>query len=102
MRVKKNDTVLVLSGKDKGKQGVVIEFSEKKGKIKIGGIAQVTKHLKARKQGQNSAIIKTESFIDISNVMLMCVACKQPTRIGSGQVDNAKVRVCKRCNETVK
>lgn len=101
MRVKKNDTVLVLNGRDKGKQGVVIEFSEKKGKVKVGGVAEVIKHQKAKKQGQTSAIIKTESFVDTSNVMLVCTSCKKPTRIGSKQTDNGKVRVCKRCNETV-
>lgn len=68
MSIKKNDTVFVLTGKDKGKQGVVIDILPKKGKVKVRGIAVITRHVKARRQGEVSAIKKEESYIDISNV----------------------------------
>jgi large subunit ribosomal protein L24 len=68
MHIKKNDTVVVLTGKDKGKQGVVIEVLPKKGKVKVRGVAIVTRHVKARRQGEVSTIKKEESYIDMSNV----------------------------------
>ena len=67
--VKKNDVVFILSGKDKGKRGTVIEVLPKKGKVKVKGIALVTRHCKARRQGEISTIKKMESYIDISNVI---------------------------------
>jgi large subunit ribosomal protein L24 len=68
--VKKNDLVYILTGKDKGKTGVVLELCPKKGKVKVKGIAVVTRHVKARREGEASSIKKEESFIDISNVKL--------------------------------
>ena len=68
MNIKKNDMVLVITGADKGKKGSVIEILPEKGKIKVQGVAIVTRHAKARRQGEKSAIKKLERFIDISNV----------------------------------
>lgn len=99
-RIKKNDTVLVLSGKDKGKKGSVIATSSKKGKILVKGIAIVTRHAKARKQGEASAIRKEESFINASRAMPVCTSCKKPCRTGSKQLENGKrTRICIRCKE---
>ncbi|MGE0206604.1 MAG: 50S ribosomal protein L24 [Candidatus Babeliales bacterium] len=99
-RVKKTDTVTVVSGKDKGKSGKVIEILPKKGKVLVKGVALVTKHQKARKQGEVSAIKKQESFVDLSNVMPNCTSCKKPVRIGAKVIDSGKrIRVCKSCNE---
>ena len=67
--VKKNDVVFILTGKDKGKSGTVIEVLPKEGKVKVKGIALVTRHMKARRQGETSTIKKMESYINISNVM---------------------------------
>lgn len=69
--IKKNDTVRVITGKDKGKEGSVIAILPKKGKVMVKGVAIVTRHAKARKQGETSSIKKRESYIDISNVMLV-------------------------------
>jgi large subunit ribosomal protein L24 len=68
--IKKDDLVIVISGKDKGKKGHVVEVLPKKGKVKVRGVAIVTTHYKARRQGETSAIKKEESYIDISNVVL--------------------------------
>ena len=68
-RVKKGDQVVILTGKDKGKRGEVIEISLKKGKLKVKGINFVVRHMKAKKQGETSSIKKLEAFIDVSNVM---------------------------------
>lgn len=98
-RLKINDTVTVIAGKDKGKSGQVIEILPKKGKVKVKGIALVAKHKKARKQGEVSGIRQIESLIDISNVMPVCRACKVPTRVGVKSVDDAKLRICRQCHE---
>lgn len=68
MKIKKNDTVVVISGSDKGKQGSVIDILPKKGKVKVQGVAMVSRHTKARRQGEKSMIKKQERYIDISNV----------------------------------
>ncbi len=99
MRVKKNDKVAVITGKNKGKQGTIIEILPKEGKVKVKDVAIVTRHRKARKQGETSAIVKSESFIDISNIMPICGSCKKPTRVGSKIVNEKKALICKRCNE---
>lgn len=94
-RVKPKDTVVVLTGKDKGKQGEVIAISTKKGKVKVRGIAIVTRHVKARRQGETSTIKKEESFIDLSNVMPVCAKTGKASRINfATSADGAKVRVC--------
>ena len=100
MRVKKNDTVIVLSGKDKGKRGSVVDILPKKGKVVVKGVAVVTRHAKARKQGEMAGIKKQESFIDISNVMPLCASCQKPCRVGSSVLEGGKkARSCKRCHE---
>lgn len=67
-KIKKNDTVIVITGSDKGKKGTVIDILPKKGKVKVQGVAIVSRHAKARRQGDKSKIRKQESFIDVSNV----------------------------------
>ena len=100
MRVKKNDTVMVIMGKDKGKQGTVLSIEPKKGKVLVKGIAIATHHAKARKQGDVSGIKKQESFINASKVMPVCTACQKPCRVGSTVLESGKkARACKRCHE---
>jgi len=101
MRIKKNKTVVVISGKDKGKQGNVIEILPKKGKVKVENVAVMSRHTKARKQGETSGIIKSEAFIDISKVMPVCGSCKKATTVRVGIVDNKKNLICKHCNEII-
>lgn len=99
-RIRKNDTVVVLSGKDKDKQGTVIQISPKRGKLVVKGIALLTRHVKARKQGEVSGIKKQEGYIDLSNVMPVCALCQKPCRVGSKLLENGtRVRTCKRCKE---
>ncbi|MEX0939988.1 MAG: 50S ribosomal protein L24 [Candidatus Babeliales bacterium] len=99
-RIKKNDTIVVISGKDKGKKGEIIEILPKKGKVLVKGVALVTKHYKARKQGEKSGIKKIESYIDSSNIMPICPSCGKPARVGAKEVESGKrLRVCKQCNE---
>jgi len=99
-RIKKNDAVKVISGRDKGKTGSVIEILPKKKKILVKGIAMVTKHAKPRRQGETGGIKKKESYIGLSSVMPVCSACKKPTRVNTKQLsEGERVRVCNRCQE---
>lgn len=99
-RIKKNDTVVVLSGKDKDKKGTVIEVLPKKDKVLVKDIALVTRHAKARKQGEVSGIKKEESYVPSSILMPVCVSCKQPCRVNAKVIESGKrVRVCNRCEE---
>ncbi len=99
-RVKKNDSVFVLSGKDKGKKGTVLAISPKDGKVLVKDVAVVTRHVKVRKQGDVAGIRKEERFIDVTCVMPMCTSCNKPCRVGSKTLENGKrVRVCVRCKE---
>ncbi len=101
MRIKRNDTVLVIAGKDKGKRGVVLEVLPDKNLIKVQGIAVMTKHVKARRQGEISAIKRQEGFIHLSNVMLISPDGK-PCRVGVKTLeDGKKVRVCNRTGQTI-
>lgn len=101
-RIKKNDKVIILTGKDKGKQGIVLDINPKKNLVKVQNVAVVTKHVKARKQGQVSNIIKEEGYIDLSNVMLVSPIDSKPTRINFKVLENGnKVRVCNRTKENI-
>ena len=106
LHVKKDDTVLILSGDDKGKQGKVLAASPKEGKVIVEGLNMVKKHVKARKAGDPSGIIEAEGALYASKVQIVCPACKKPTRVAHKKVtaDNGKersVRICKKCGETL-
>ena len=102
MFVKAKDQVVVLTGKDKGKQGKVTSVAPKAGKVTVEGVAMVTKHQKARAQGQPGGIIHKEAYIDASNVMVVCPKCGKPSRMGHQVLeDGKKVRVCKKCGAQI-
>ena len=97
MNIKKNDTVVVLSGKDKGKQGKVQRTMPEAGKVIVEGVNVATCHMKARKQGDESGIIRREIPIYACKVMRVCPKCGKATRPAYKFVDGNKVRVCKKC-----
>jgi large subunit ribosomal protein L24 len=93
-RIKMNDTVMIISGKDKGKTGTVIDISAKKGKVMVKGIALVTRHTKPKRQGETGGIKKREGYIELSKVMPVCPETHKPARIGSKMLENGeRVRV---------
>ena len=101
MHVKRGDMVKVIAGKDKGMEGKVITAMPNKGKVIVEGVAIVSKHQKARRQGQESGILKMQAPIDASNVMRICSKCGKAARTGIKILeDGSKVRYCKKCNET--
>ena len=98
LHVKKNDNVVVISGKDKGKQGKVLAAMPKDGRIIVENVNIISRHTKPMGQGKEGGIIKKEGAIDASNVMLVCSKCNKATRIAFMiQPDGKKVRVCKKC-----
>ena len=103
VHVKKGDTVIVLSGKDKGKKGKVLEVSPKEQKVIVEGINMVTKHVKPRKMGDVGGIVKVEGAMYACKVMAVCPKCGKPTRPAHKFLnDGSKERVCKNagCGET--
>ncbi|MBO7738793.1 MAG: 50S ribosomal protein L24 [Oscillospiraceae bacterium] len=101
MNIKKNDTVVVLSGKDKGKQGKVLETMPSVGKVLVEGVNVATTHVRPRKQGEEGGIVRKEIPMYASKVMRVCPKCNKPTRAAFKFVDGEKVRVCKKCGETI-
>ena len=102
MHIRSKDTVVVITGKDKGTTGKVLTAFPKTNKIIVEGVAIATKHQKPRQAGVPGGIIKKEAAIDASNVMLVCPKCKKGTRVGTKVLENGtKVRVCKKCGATI-
>ena len=105
LHIKTNDTVVVISGDDKGKQGKVIAAAPEEGKVIVAGVNVVSKHAKARKQGDKSQIVKTEGAIYACKVQLVCPKCNKGVRtkvgyktVGDKQV---KVRLCAKCGAEI-
>lgn len=102
LSIKKNDTVLVISGKEKGKKGRVISVQLSKGKVLIEGINIIKRHMRPSKRYTQGGIIEKEAPLHISNVMLLCPKCGKPTRISNTVLaDGKKMRTCKRCKEVI-
>ena len=102
LNVKKGDTVIVLSGKDKGKKGKVLSTQPAAGKVVVEGVNFATKHVKPRRQGDPSGIMKQETPIRACKVMRVCPKCEKPTRPAHKLLaDGKKVRVCKKCGAEI-
>ena len=102
MNIRKNDTVLVITGKDKGKKGKVRFAYPKDERVLVEGINLIKRHIKARGPVRQAGIIERESTIHVSNVMLLCNKCNHPTRIGFRYLqDGRKTRICHSCGEVV-
>ena len=97
LKIKKNDTVVVLSGKDKGKQGKVLGTIPSEAKVVVEGINMVTCHVKPRRQGEEGGIVKREAAIYASKVQVVCPKCGKGTRVAHKIEDGKKVRICKKC-----
>jgi large subunit ribosomal protein L24 len=98
VKLKKEDSVRVITGKERGKTGRILRIDRAKGRVFLHGINMVKKAVKKRKQNDRGGIIDIEGSIAISDVMILCAKCG-PTRIGYKIDDEAKVRICKKCGE---
>ena len=102
MKIKKEDTVLVIVGKDKGKKGKVRQIMPKDNVLIIEGVNIIKRHMKPRGQARQAGIIEREAPLQISNVMLLCPKCNKPVRIKSKILEDGKrVRVCGKCDEVI-
>ena len=97
MSVKKGDTVVVLSGKDKGKQGKVLGTVPSEDKVVVEGVNMVTCHVKPRSQGETGGIVQREAALYASKVQVVCPKCKKGTRVAHKIENGKKSRVCKHC-----
>ncbi len=102
VHVKTGDTVIVLSGKDKGRKGKVLAVSPKEGKVIVEKINMVTKHIKPRRMGETGGIVEAEGAMYASKVQVVCPRCNKPTRVGHKiYEDGSKERICKKCGEAL-
>lgn len=106
MKIKKDDTVLIISGKDREKRGKVLRVLPKEKRILVEGINLRKKHQKAKKSGEKGQIVEMPSYIHISNIELICPQCGKSTRVGYKIISNSKnqkskrkfkIRICKKC-----
>ena len=102
MKIKKGDTVQVLSGNDKGKTGEVLEIMPKDDKVIVKGVNIRKKHVKPRRQGEEGGIIASEAAVSSSKLNVVCQKCNKPTRIGYSVKGDKKVRICKKCGAELK
>jgi large subunit ribosomal protein L24 len=104
MKLKKGDTVLIISGKDKGKKGKIVKSFPKNSKIVVEGVNIRKKHMKLKRSGEKGQIVESFGPIDISNAKFLCPKCSKPTRIGYQLIageKNKKIRICKKCNNKI-
>lgn len=101
MNIRRDDKVIVLSGKDKGKEGKVLSADPKNGKLLVEGVNVASKHVKPRKQGDQGGIIKTPTPIYACKVMVVCPKCSTPTRIAHKLDGGKSIRVCKKCGASL-
>lgn len=101
MKICKGDTVKVISGKDLDRTAKVEKVFPEERKILVAGVNIIKKHVKPRREGEKGGIVEMEKPIAVSNVMLVCPKCKQPTRVGYQLEGKRKFRVCKKCGQEI-
>ena len=102
MKIRKEDNVLIIAGKDKGKKGKVRFVYPKRNRILIEGVNMIKTHSRARQQVRQAGIIEREAPVALSNVMLICTRCNKPARVGFKILDDGrKVRICRSCKEAI-
>jgi large subunit ribosomal protein L24 len=102
MNIKKDDNILVIAGKDKGKKGKVRFAYPRENKVLVEGVNFIKKHSKAKGAAKQAGIIDLEAPLDIAKVMYICTKCSKPTRIGTKTLeDGRRVRVCRACGEVI-
>jgi large subunit ribosomal protein L24 len=102
MKIHKGDLVMVITGKDRGKRGRIKEVQPRRSRVVVEGINFVKRHRKPRGQMDQGGIIEFEAPVHISNVMLVCPRCKEPSRVGYEFLpEGGKARICRSCGEAV-
>lgn len=101
MNIRKNDTVLVINGKDKGKKGKVRYAFPKEERLIVEGLNMIKKHSRTQAVTRQAGIIEREAPLHVSKVMLICNKCNRPTRVGFRFLEEKRVRVCSSCHEVI-
>jgi large subunit ribosomal protein L24 len=101
MKIRREDQVLIMSGKDRGKKGKVLEVFPKEGRIVVEGVNLRKKHQRPKKSGEKGQIVTLPGPISVSNVRLICSKCGKPTRVSFKTLNKNKVRICKKCNQEI-
>ncbi|MBM4462228.1 MAG: 50S ribosomal protein L24 [Chloroflexi bacterium] len=101
MKIRKNDTVLIMRGKDRGKKGKVRFVYPVEERVSVEGVNMIKRHSRARAKVRQAGIIELEAPVHISKVMLVCNKCTQPTRVAFRFLEGKKVRVCSSCHEVI-
>lgn len=101
MKIRKDDAVKIIAGKDKGRSGQVIKAMPADNKIVVEGLNMVAKHVKPRSAQQKGGIIEQPAAFDVSNAMVICPTCNQATRVAHSIVEGKKVRMCKKCGSSL-
>ncbi len=101
MKVKKGDTVLIISGKDRGKTGKILRAFPKEGSILVEGVNFRQKHVKPKKQGEKGQVVKVPAPLDVSDVKLVCPKCGKAVKVGYKISGDKKYRICKKCKSEV-
>ena len=101
MKIKKNDIVLIISGKYKGKKGKILKSFPSKESIIVEGVNEKKRHIRPKKEGEKGQIIKISAPIDSSNVKIVCPKCKKAVRIGFRILKGKKYRICKKCDKEI-
>lgn len=97
MRIKKNDTIKVITGKDRGKTGKISKVYIDKNAVLVEGVNIYKKHVRPKRQGEKGEIVQLPRPLDVSNVMLVCSTCGKPTRIKYRREGKTKIRICQKC-----
>jgi large subunit ribosomal protein L24 len=101
LNIKRDDTVVVISGKDKSKKGKVLLTNPESGRVIVQNVNMIVRHTKPRRQGEQGGRLNKEGSIDASNVMLVCPKCGKATRVAHAFVGDKKVRACKKCGKNI-
>lgn len=101
-KIKRDDTVLIIAGKDRGKQGQVRRVLRAENRVVVQGVNMIKRHQKPQTHGTQAGIIEREAPISVANVMLVCKSCRKPARVGFGvRPDGVKARLCRACGEFI-
>lgn len=101
MKIRKNDTVLIISGKDRGKRGKVLDVFPKEERLVVEGVNLRKKHVKPKKSGEKGQVVELPGLLSSSNVKLVCPKCSEPARVGYKIIEKKKYRICKKCNQEI-
>ncbi len=101
MKIKKGDTVLIITGKDRGKKGKVLEAFPQQNKVSVEGVNIVKKHRRPKSEREKGQVIEIPKPISVSNVKIVCPKCGQAARLGYRLTEKGKYRFCKKCNQEI-